>query len=64
MKDRFQLLAATTLMIVTATAVTAQTAIHVGKTRGCGCCLAWMEKLSEAGFAPEGENMGLSLIHI
>ena len=64
MKNRFQTLAAATLMIAAATAVTAQTAIHVGKTRGCGCCLAWMEKLSEAGFAPEGENMGGALIRL
>ena len=64
MRNRFQRLAAATLMIAAATAATAQTAIHVGKTSGCGFCLAWMEKLSEAGFAPEGENMGGALIRL
>jgi hypothetical protein len=33
------------------------TAIHVMKTSGCGCCVAWMDHLAEHGFAPEGENL-------
>ncbi|MGB7242083.1 MAG: DUF411 domain-containing protein [Sulfitobacter sp.] len=51
-------------MLTVATVSTAQTAIHVGKTRGCGCCVAWMEKLADAGFAPEGENMGGALVRL
>ena len=62
MTYRLQTLTVATLMIFAATAATAQTAIHVGKTRGCGCCLAWMDRLSEAGFTPEGENLGGLLI--
>jgi hypothetical protein len=64
MRNEIQTLAAATLMIAFATVSTAQTAIHVGKTRGCGCCVAWMEKLTDAGFAPEGENMGGALVRL
>jgi hypothetical protein len=35
----------------------AATPIAVAKTSGCGCCLAWMERLEAAGFAPEATNM-------
>lgn len=52
------------LLATMSTTATAQTAIHVGKTRGCGCCLAWMDKLSDAGFSPEGENIGGALIRL
>jgi hypothetical protein len=31
--------------------------IDVRKTNGCGCCLSWMKRLEENGFAPRGENM-------
>jgi len=46
------------------TSVIAQTAILVGKTRGCGCCVAWIERPADAGFAPEGENLGDALIRL
>lgn len=58
MTNRLQTMAAATLMIAAATTASAQTAIHVGKTRGCGCCIAWMERLAEAGLTPKGENLG------
>lgn len=64
MRNKIQILAVATLMLTVATVSTAQTAIHVGKTRGCGCCVAWMEKLADAGFAPEGENMGGALVRL
>lgn len=64
MRNKIQILAAATLMLTVATVSTAQTAIHVGKTRGCGCCVAWMEKQTDAGFAPEGENMGGALVRL
>lgn len=65
MKTSIRTLAATTLVaVVSATTATAQIAIHVGKTRGCGCCVAWMDRLSDAGFAPEGENLGGALIRL
>jgi hypothetical protein len=35
----------------------AATPIAVAKTSGCGCCVAWMERLEAAGFAPEATNM-------
>lgn len=64
MFSKTKLLIGAVLLTTITTAATAQTAIHVAKTRGCGCCLAWMDRLSDAGFSPEGENVGLSLIHI
>lgn len=38
------------------------TAMEVKKTSGCGCCLAWMERMQEYGFAPQGENMFMGLL--
>lgn len=38
------------------------TAMEVKKTSGCGCCLAWMERMQENGFAPQGENMFMGLL--
>ncbi len=64
MTNRLQTMPVATLMIAAATTAAAQTVIHVGKTRGCGCCIAWMERLAEAGFTPEGENMGGALIRL
>lgn len=52
------------LLIVAGTAATAQTTIHVGKTSGCGCCISWIDRLTEAGFVAEGENMGGALIRL
>ena len=40
-----------------ARAAAQDTPIDVLKTNGCGCCLAWMEHLSENGFAPTGRDM-------
>ncbi len=33
------------------------TAIHVYKSRSCGCCTAWVEILKNAGFAPTVEDV-------
>lgn len=52
------------LLAIMATTATAQTALHVAKTRGCGCCVAWMDRLTDAGFAPEGENVGGALVRL
>lgn len=38
------------------------TQMDVKKTNGCGCCLAWMERMQENGFAPDGENMFAGLL--
>lgn len=38
------------------------TPIHVHKTNGCGCCVAWMEHLEENGFTPLGEDMFAALL--
>ncbi len=56
------LLAATLVLAPTAQALAEATPIHVRKTNGCGCCLAWMEHLEENGFAPRGENMFAGLL--
>lgn len=32
-------------------------AIHVLKTSGCGCCVAWMDHLAANGFRTTGENV-------
>jgi hypothetical protein len=52
------------LLATVSTAAAAQTAIQVAKTRGCGCCVAWMDRLSDAGFSPKGENIGGALIRL
>jgi len=50
-------------LLPAAQALADATLIHVRKTNGCGCCLAWMEHLKENGYAPTGEDMfGGSLI--
>lgn len=36
--------------------------IDVKKTNGCGCCLSWMEHLTENGFTPAGEDMNGGLL--
>lgn len=49
---------ATALSLVLAShAIADATAIEVKKTKGCGCCRAWMEHLEENGFAPIGQDM-------
>tara|TARA_R110000787_G_scaffold28352_8_gene77545 strand:- start:1329 stop:1787 length:459 start_codon:yes stop_codon:yes gene_type:complete len=64
MKYSIRTIAVGTLLALVGTTTTAQTAVHVAKTRGCGCCVAWMDHLSEAGFAPAGENIGGALIRL
>jgi len=46
------------------TTAAAQTASQVAKTRSCGCCAAWMDRLSAAGFSPESEDTGGALIRL
>lgn len=59
----FTALLAATLVFAPATQALADaTPIHVRKTNGCGCCLAWMEHLEENRFAPTGENMFAGLL--
>nr|WP_254813807.1 DUF411 domain-containing protein [Rhodovulum sp. ES.010] len=45
------------MLAATAAPSLAGEAIHVMKTSGCGCCVAWMDHLEANGFAPTGENM-------
>jgi hypothetical protein len=54
---------ALSLTLLPAAQVLAQaTSIEVRKTKGCGCCLAWMEHLEENGFAPTGQDMFAGLL--
>ena len=62
MKPLPHLLAITLILASTAQALAEATPIHVRKTNGCGCCLAWMEHLEENGFAATGENMFAGLL--
>lgn len=64
MTKRTYTLSIIALSALLGTAASAQTAIHVAKTSGCGCCLAWMDRLMDAGFTPEGQNMGGALIRL
>tara|TARA_R110002094_G_scaffold201182_2_gene172728 strand:- start:3433 stop:3900 length:468 start_codon:yes stop_codon:yes gene_type:complete len=64
MTKRTYKLSAIALVLLLGTAASAQTAIHVAKTRGCGCCLAWMDRLTKAEFTPEGQNIGGALIRL
>ncbi len=49
---------ATALSFVLASQTIAEaTAIDVKKTKGCGCCRAWMDHLEENGFAPTGQDL-------
>ena len=64
MLPKIELIFGAVLLAAVSTTAIAQTAIHVGKTRGCGCCVAWMDRLSDAGFLLEGENMGGALIRL
>ena len=56
------LLAATLVLAPAAQALAEAPPIHVRKTNGCGCCLAWMDHLEESGFAPTDENMFAGLL--
>ena len=38
------------------------TPLDVMKTKGFGCCLAWMNHLEDNGFAPTGEDMNGGLL--
>lgn len=38
-------------------AIADATPIEVKKTKGCGCCRAWIEHLGENGFAPTSEDI-------
>jgi len=64
MLPKIELIFGAVLLATVSTAAAAQTAIQVAKTRGCGCCVAWMDRLSDAGFLPEGENIGGALIRL
>lgn len=58
-----KVLFAVMLTVMTAGQALAQaTQMDVKKTNGCGCCLAWMERMQENGFAPDGENMFAGLL--
>ena len=48
------------LMIgLTSPAYAADEAMSVLKTSGCGCCLAWIKRMKEAGFAVEARNVSM-----
>ena len=64
MFPKIELIFGAVLLATVSTAAAAQTAIQVAKTRGCGCCVAWMDRLSDADFLPEGENIGGALIRL
>lgn len=36
--------------------------MYVEQSNGCGCCLAWMERMEENGFAPTGDDMFAGLL--
>ncbi|TCP43152.1 DUF411 domain-containing protein [Rhodovulum marinum] len=50
-------LAALLLAATAAPALAEGPAIHVLKTSGCGCCVAWMDHLKAHGFAVTAENV-------
>ncbi|NOC47345.1 DUF411 domain-containing protein [Ruegeria sp. HKCCD7559] len=43
--------------LIASASMASASSIHVIKTRGCGCCLAWIEHLRESGFATTSEDM-------
>ena len=55
-------MAAMLTVLAAGQALAQATAMEVKKTSGCGCCLAWMERMQENGFAPQGENMFMGLL--
>ena len=62
MKRSLAALAFALLLLPAAQALAQATPIEVRKTNGCGCCLAWMERLEENGFAPTGQDMFAGLL--
>lgn len=64
MLPKIKLIFGAVLLATMSTTAAAQTAIQVAKTRSCVCCVAWMDRLSDAGFSPEGENIGGALIRL
>lgn len=52
----------TLAVLPAAQALAEPTPIHVRKTNGCGCCLAWMDHLAETGFAPTSDDMFAGLL--
>ena len=62
MKRSLATLALALLFFPAAQALAQGTPIEVRKTNGCGCCLAWMERLEENGFAPTGQDMFAGLL--
>ncbi|WP_371039119.1 MULTISPECIES: DUF411 domain-containing protein [unclassified Rhodosalinus] len=47
---------AAALLALLPTLATAQT-VHVAKTSGCGCCVAWMDHMEEHGFRATGQDV-------
>jgi hypothetical protein len=56
------ILAAILTMLAAGQSLAQGTPMDVKKTNGCGCCLAWMERMEESGFAPEGDDMFAGLL--
>ena len=56
------ILAAILTMLAAGPSLAQGTPMDVKKTNGCGCCLAWMERMEESGFAPEGDDMFAGLL--
>ena len=56
------ILAAMLTVLEAGQALAQATAMDVKKTSGCGCCLAWMERMEESGFAPQGDDMFAGLL--
>lgn len=56
------ILAAMLTVLAAGQALAQATAMDVKKTSGCGCCLAWMERMEESGFAPQGDDMFAGLL--
>jgi hypothetical protein len=49
----------TALLVASAPAHAAGEAMSVLKTSGCGCCLAWVKRTTEAGFAVTARNVSM-----
>ena len=43
--------------LLMSTAASASTVIDVLKAAGCGCCVAWIEKMEDAGYEVTAENV-------
>ena len=64
MNANIRILPMAMFMIAFATAASAQTASQVTETADSGRCVAWLEKLSEAGFVVEGKDRGGALARL